>query len=240
METRTDPVRIVIADDHTIFRQGLRKLLEAERGFRVVGEAADGAETVALVEKLRPDILLLDIQMPRRSGLEALQDLESSAGPVRTIILAAIIEKRNIVEALQLGARGVVLKESAIDVLIQSIRTVMAGHYWLGQDQVTDILRTVRELTQAAQGPPVAQSSFGLTPRELQVIARITAGYSNRDVAKELSLSERTVKHHLTHIFDKLGVYSRLELALFAVNHHLVEPDSPDATPAAPSSKSET
>ncbi len=220
MSDRSSAVQILIADDHTLFRQGLRKLLEEETGFRVAGEAADGAEAVELVKKLRPDILLLDLLMPRRSGLEALRDMESSAGPLRTIILTATIEKSQIVEALQLGARGVVLKESALEVLVECIRVVMSGFYWIDRKRVTDILRTVSEL-RPAHGTSI---KFGLTQRELQIVTRVSAGYSNKDIAGEFSISESTVKHHVTNIFDKMGVSSRLELALFAVNHGLAQP----------------
>jgi DNA-binding NarL/FixJ family response regulator len=220
--SRPETVRILIADDHAIFRQGLRKLLEEERSFRVVGEAADGVETVERVKELKPDVLLLDIAMPRRPGLETLQELETSAGQVRTIILAANIEKSQIIEALHHGARGVVMKECASDVLMGSIRTVMAGHYWIGREKVYDILRALREL-QAPRILSKSQNRYGLTVRELQIVTKVAAGYTNKEIAKELSVSERTAKHHLTSIFDKVGVSTRLELALFAVFHNLSE-----------------
>jgi DNA-binding NarL/FixJ family response regulator len=227
---RSETVRILIADDHALFRQGLRKLLEEERGFHVVGEAADGVETVKCVHELKPDVLLLDLSMPRRAGLEVLPELKHSASRARTIVLAASIERSQIVEALQLGARGVVLKECASDVLMESIRTVMAGHYWIGRERVFDILGTIREL-QAGQGSEKPQKRYGLTARELQIVTRVAGGCTNIDIAKELSLSERTVKHHLTSIFDKVGVSTRLELALFAVFHDLSEGGKPRGLP---------
>ena len=147
--SRAEKVGILIADDHALFRQGLRKLLEEERSFRVVGEAADGAEAVQCVQELKPDVLLLDVSMPRYPGLEVLRELETSAARVRTVVLAASIEKSQIVEALEHGARGVVMKECASDVLMESIRTVMAGHYWIGREKVFDILRALRELQAA-------------------------------------------------------------------------------------------
>jgi DNA-binding NarL/FixJ family response regulator len=221
MDKTAHSVRILIADDHPIFRDGLRRLLEAEREFRVVGEAADGEETVKLARQLKPDILLLDVAMPRVPGLEALRELASLPTPVRTLLLTAGIERKQIVEALQLGARGVVLKESATELLLKGIRAVMAGQYWVGRESVTDLVRTLHELM-PPPGTEAQQKKFGLTPRELEVVSTIVAGYTNKDIAEKFSISEQTVKHHLTNVFDKLGVSNRLELALFAVNHHLV------------------
>jgi DNA-binding NarL/FixJ family response regulator len=214
--------RILIADDHTIFRDGLRRLLESEPEFQVAGEAGDGVEALQLAHQLKPDILLLDLAMPRMPGLETLRELSSQGTPVRTILLTAAIEKRQIIEALQMGARGVIMKDAATTLLMKGIRTVMNGQFWVGREAVADMVTYLRE--KAAQQPPPPAKAYGLTKRELEILSTIVSGLSNKEIAQKFSLSEDTVKHHLTNIFDKVGVSSRLELALFAINHRLVEP----------------
>ena len=219
---RSQPIRIVIADDHPIFRDGLRRLLETETDLKVIGEACDGAEAVKLARQLKPDILLLDLAMPRQHGLEALREMSTSSnqGSVRIILLTAAAEKKQIVEALQLGARGVVLKDSATQLRLKSIYTVMSGEYWVGRESVSNLVQYLRNLMQSS-GEEARQRKFGLTPRELEIVSAVVAGYSNKEIAEYFKISEDTVKHHLSNIFDKLGVSTRLELALFAVNQSL-------------------
>ena len=217
---RSQPVRILIADDHPIFRDGLKRLLESEGEFKVIGEACDGVEAVTMARQLIPEIMLLDLAMPRRQGLETLRELASDARAVRVILLTAAAEKEQIVEALQLGARGVVLKDSATQILLKSIRAVMNGEYWVGRESVSNLVQYLRTLVTPPSAFP-QRNKYRLTPRELEIIAAVVAGFANKEIAQYFKISEDTVKHHLSNIFDKVGVSSRLELALFAVNQSL-------------------
>jgi DNA-binding NarL/FixJ family response regulator len=227
MEER-EAIRIVVADDHQLLRAGLKSLLNAEPGFTVVGEASEGEEAVRLVRSLRPDVLLLDLAMPGVSGMDALAELARTPAPVRTIVLTAAIEKPEIVRALQLGAHGVVLKSAPAELLFKSIRSVMAGQHWIGREQVADLVQALQASASVSTERGAAPKRFGLTARELEITGAVVAGFRNREIAEKFSLSEDTVKHHLSNIFDKVGASNRLELALFAVHHRLL-PD-PAAT----------
>jgi len=219
-EIRRSPVRVVVADDHPVFREGLIRLLETRPDLVVVGQASDGQEAIQRSVEVHPDVLLLDVAMPGMNGLATLRAMQHSGMHTRVIFVTAAIERADIVVALRLGARGIVTKASASEVLWKCIRAVMGGEYWVGRNRVTDLENALREVADPPRG--AARRQFGLTPRELEMISAILAGFTNIDIAARFGISEKTVKHHLTNIFDKLGVSNRLELALFALHHSLV------------------
>ena len=220
-------IRIVLADHQLIFRDGMKSLLEAQPDFAVVGEAGGATQALRLVRDLHPDVLVLDTTMPG-GGLAVLKKLTAMPQPVRVIALTAATDRETMMTALSNGARGVIGRETTAAMLVKSIRTATTDQYWIGRDDVGFIVEQMRRLTQQAEAEQHAKK-FRLTRREMDIVTAVAAGESNKGIAERLSLSEDTVKHHVSHVFDKLGVYSRLELAVFAINHKLVK----DATLAS-------
>jgi two-component system nitrate/nitrite response regulator NarL len=248
------PVRVVLADDECLFRASLRQLLavppaviqevygvDVGPGFEVVGEAGTGEDTVRVVNSTRPDLLLLDLSMPRMSGLEALRELEACRESIRTIVLSGNIERTQLLAAVVLGVRGLLLKHATTEMMFEAIVSVLAGQYWLEQNLMTELMETVRPLIQQSSSASGGKLSYGLTPRERQVLSMIVAGYPNKEIARACAVSEQTIKHHLTRMFDKVGASTRVELAMLATRHGLVDPSNPvhlptpaPASPAAP------
>lgn len=209
-------IRVVVADDHPVFRIGLRTLIATEEGLELVGEAADGEEALRLVESLRPDVLLLDLHLPGVNGLEVLRRLAALNLDTRAVLLTAAIERSEVRTALVRGAWGVVRKQAGTDLLIKCIRQVSRGEYWVGRDNVGDLVDALRN-PERLDAPP-----NGLTPRERQIVSLIVTGASNKGIARALGLNEQTIKNHLRKIFDKLQVANRVELALTAVEKGFV------------------
>jgi two-component system, NarL family, nitrate/nitrite response regulator NarL len=210
-------INVVIADGRPIFRDGLRRLLQTEPRLRIVGETRPGFSAATLVRDLRPDILLVDFAP--QTTFETLKTLAESGEAVRTIILAECVDGADLTKALELGARGLVLRDSAADVLFKSIHSVLAGQYWIASDSVVDAAAGQRKLEAELR----RRREFGLTPRELEIVRMVLGGSTNKEIGEKLAISENTVKTHLTHIFNKVGASSRIELALFAAHHGLFD-----------------
>ncbi|MEU9858864.1 response regulator transcription factor [Streptomyces sp. NPDC047974] len=208
------PIRVLLVDDHQVVRRGLRTFLEVQDDIEVVGEAADGAEGVARAEELRPDVVLMDIKMPGTDGIEALKRLRALANPARVLIVTSFTEQRTVVPALRAGASGYVYKDIDPDALAGAIRSVHAGHVLL-QPEVAGAL--------LAQDEPQGGTGRGttLTEREREVLGLIADGRSNREIARALVLSEKTVKTHVSNILMKLDLADRTQAALWAVRHGL-------------------
>jgi two-component system, NarL family, nitrate/nitrite response regulator NarL len=223
MDLSSEPVRIVIADDHQMFREALRHLLDAEPDLVVVGQAGSADEAVVLTLRHEPDILLLDVAMPNGSGISVVEQITAASKATRVIMVTGAIEDSELLRALHLGARGFVLKESGATQLLESIRTVHSGEYFVGRECMADLMTAVRGLNGSTNRGAGQQQprDFGLTARERQIVAAVVDAYQNKEIAEKFAISEKTVKHHLTNIFNKVGVSNRLELALFAVHHRL-------------------
>jgi DNA-binding NarL/FixJ family response regulator len=221
--TTTDALRVVIADDHRLFRDGLRGTLE-EAGMTVVGEASDGAEAVALVERLAPDVVVLDLKMPGLSGLEALCRI----GPdVQKVVLTVSAEEADVLEALAAGAGGYLLKDTRADRLADGVRQVAEGHMVLSGAVARALTARVRAEADAQRADGRAAEAAGqqrptLTPREEEVLRLIAEGADNVAIGLALSISPHTVKQYVTNIFEKLEVRSRVQAAVYAVRAGLV------------------
>ncbi|HKS68711.1 MAG TPA: response regulator transcription factor [Candidatus Acidoferrales bacterium] len=212
-------IRILVADDHAIFRDGLRKLLEASDDTQIIGEAANGVECAKMLAKLKPDILLLDLRMPEKDGLAVLEELNFDSLTTRVIVLTAAEDDRDVVRAMRLGARGVVLKQSASDLLLKSIHKVYDGEIWLDNRMTAEVIDAFKKSAEAGQ----RREKPLLSDREKEIVQLVAQGFRNREIGEKLFISEQTVKNHLHNIFDKLGVSDRLELALYAIHHRLIE-----------------
>lgn len=225
-DSKPRAIRVVLADDHPIVRDGLRKLLMLEEDIQVVGEASDGREVVQVVQDTRPDILILDLRMPYMDGLAALQALQQAEKKVRVIILTASEDKNEFVQAMKLGCSGIVLKQTAPELIVKSIRKVHGGEIWLDSHTTAAVMRQFASPGDAGNGSnPKGRERSPLSQREREIVGLVAQGYKNREMAEKMFISEQTVKNHLHNIFDKLGVSDRLELALYAIHKglHLVE-----------------
>ena len=210
-------IRLVLADDHPIVLQGLQQLFERHHDFQVVSSCPDGTTALAAVIEHQPDVLVMDLRMPGKNGLDVLRVLSSGRSSCRTILLTAIVRDDEVMEAVKLGVRGIVLKESSPEVLVDCVRRVYRGEQWLERETVTRALQRVLNRDGVER-----DAGESLTPREIEIVRMVAQGMRNKVIAERLSISEGTVKVHLHNVYEKLGVDGRLELVLSAQQKGLI------------------
>lgn len=215
------PISVLIIDDHTLFRSGIRLLLQRQDGFEVVGEAGDGLEGVKLAKRLEPDVVLLDLHMPGVGGLEALQLLQEELPQVQVVMLTVSEDAQDLLEALRIGARGYLLKNIETDFLLDAIRRAAAGESVMSPQMANRLADAVRAPQSNTKTSPAAAAK--LSPREAEIIVMLAAGASNKEIARRLELAESTVKIHVQGILRKLNLSSRVQAAVYAVEHGLME-----------------
>jgi two-component system NarL family response regulator len=217
-----DAIRVMICDDHALFRRGLIMVLESEDGIAVVGEAEDGEEAVAKAEELAPDVVLMDVRMPRVSGIEATRKIAEAVPTARILMLTVSDEEDDLYEAIKAGATGYLLKEISIEEVATAIRAVVSGQSLISPSMASKLLSEFTNLSKKAderQSVPTPR----LTDRELEVLKLVAQGMSNREIATELYISENTVKNHVRNILEKLHLHSRMEAVVYAVREKLLD-----------------
>jgi NarL family two-component system response regulator LiaR len=212
-----DPIRVLVVDDHAVVREGLRAFLELQDGIEVAGEAADGAEAIEAAERIRPDVILMDLMMPRLDGLSAMRTLRERLPGIRVVVLTSFLDDDKILPALRAGAAGYLLKNAAPQEVARAVRAAHAGEAVLDPVVAAHLVDAL-----AVSEEPLDR----LTPRERDVLELIGRGFPNKLIARELGVSEKTVKTHVGHVFAKLGVTDRTQAAVLAVRAGLVEPRS--------------
>ena len=211
------PISLVLADDHPIVLDGLENLFRLESDFRVVARCVNGEESLAAVRRHRPDVLILDIHMPRNDGLTVVRELRREDLPTQVILLAAVLEEEEVLEALRLGVRGMLLKELAPQMVVRCVRKVHAGEQWIEKQAYSRALNTLLRREAGER-----EAAGVLTPREIEMVRMVARGLRNKEVSERLAISEGTVKIHLHNIYRKLKVENRVDLILFAQSKRLV------------------
>jgi two-component system nitrate/nitrite response regulator NarL len=230
------PARVLLADEDGLFRSNLRRLLDAPASIlgevygvelaqriEVVGEAGTGDEAIQLARGTEADLLIMGLRLPGRPGLAALAEIAVHDAAPRIVLLSVDITRSELAEAIRLGVRGVVLKNASAQLLLEAIRWVLEGRCWIDHALITDIIETARPLIQSSPEAARLGGRARLTKREREVLGLIVAGYANKEIARASSVTEDSIKHHLTRIYEKLGVSNRVELATFATAHHLLD-----------------
>ncbi|HEX2266972.1 MAG TPA: response regulator transcription factor [Actinomycetota bacterium] len=215
-------LRILIVDDHALFRRGLQMVLKQEPDLDVVGEAGDGHEAVDKAQELMPDVILMDVRMPRRSGIEATQQIKDLLPHVKILMLTISDEEADLYDAIKAGASGYLLKEISIDEVADAIRSVWAGQSRISPSMAAKLLTEFAAMSKRAEERQQLPAPR-LTDREMEVLKLVAQGLNNRDIAKELFISENTVKNHIRNILEKLHLHSRMEAVVYAVREKLLE-----------------
>jgi DNA-binding NarL/FixJ family response regulator len=211
---------VLLVDDQELFRRGLVMLLNVESGIEVVGEAGDGQEAITLAMSMAPDVVLLDVRMPKRSGIEACKAIKESVPAAKIIMLTVSDEEADLYEAVKGGASGYLLKDSSIEEVAQAVRVVADGQSLISPSMAVKLIDEFKQMSQ----PDRSQvPGFRLTERELEVLRLVARGLNNRDIAKELFISENTVKNHVRNLLEKLQLHSRMEAVIYAVREKLLE-----------------
>jgi len=216
-------IRVVLADDHALFRQGVRRLLEGAGDIEVVGEAESGEQTVRVVEDAAPDIVLLDVAMPNLSGIDAARMIKTASPRTGIIMLTVHADEEFLFEAIKAGAMGYLLKDCTPDELVRAIRVVHGGEGLLAPSMAAKVMR---EFARSREARDLAAVHLPLTQREIEILQQVASGLANKEIAHRLSISERTVKNHLSNIMEKLHVNSRTQAAVYALRSGLVPPDT--------------
>ena len=215
-----EPVRVLVVDDQELFRRGLTMLLSTEEGIEVVGEAGDGVEGTTLAESVAPDVVLLDVRMPRRSGIEACLAIKASVPSAKIIMLTVSDEEADLYEAVKSGASGYLLKDSSIEEVAQAVRVVSEGQSLISPSMAVKLIDEFKQMSR----PEKSQvPGMRLTERELEVLRLVATGMNNREIAKQLVISENTVKNHVRNILEKLQLHSRMEAVMYAVREKLLD-----------------
>lgn len=218
----SDAIRVMICDDHALFRRGLMMVLETEEGVEVVGEAEDGEEAIRAAEELAPDVVLMDVRMPKVSGIEATRAIAEAIPSARILMLTVSDEEDDLYDAIKAGAAGYLLKEISIEEVASAIRSVMSGQSLISPSMASKLLTEFTNLAKKADERHAVPTPR-LTERELEVLKLVAQGMSNREIAGELYISENTVKNHVRNILEKLHLHSRMEAVVYAVREKLLD-----------------
>jgi DNA-binding NarL/FixJ family response regulator len=221
--TTNEKIRVLVADDHEMIRQAVVMMLSQEPDIEVVGEAGDGAEAVRIATEMMPDVVLMDVRMPRRSGIEATTQIKEISPTTRIVMLTVSDEEADLYDAVKAGASGYLLKHTPVEEIAEAVRNVFTGQSQISPSMATKLLSEFQTMVKKEDKPATSSTSPRLTEREMEVLKHVAKGLNNRDIAKELFISENTVKNHIRNILEKLHLHSRMQAVVYAVREGMLE-----------------